>query len=472
MVCFAYPDWPGRHHKTRCTQACHVSFAFNFFDVAQYMLACKLYQKVVLIDHNRMNYKLLPVLFLFVLASCGGDSRTKGSKQSKPAEAETPARQSTEGIDKLNLYMETSASMSGFLVGDTEFKATVSRLVAALERSDTRKFVQETFYQIIPEGTRTDTIKNADRFQDILTNPALARGRSSEIIDILRMIHQQHEPGTVDIFVSDFILSDFKMADKDIIQSRVAMLFNQFASSGKAVAIHAFTSQFNGNTIKQQNRPYYIWLMGDSQAIEALQQQFRQNNITPAQEMYFGFWYGQTPNYQLLNSTNKKGEGTFLPADNNKSLNISRMYKGKPIQMAMGLNLNAYPARITDPSYLRKHLVWKNGPNVEGEIISIEPRQGIRLQGRDSQRADEQELTHFVTFELQAVNNNQSHFELVLQKAEPGQWYEDWTTMESNKPQQTENKTFAFSYLVNGLRSAYRTIENEPYFTVRVPVKK
>jgi hypothetical protein len=418
-----------------------------------------------------MNYKLLPILLLFLIASCGGETRTTGAKRTSSAETE-PQEQTADNISRLNLYMETSASMSGFLVGDTEFKATVSKLVAALERSDTRRFVDEAYYQIIPEGTRTDTIRNGERFQDMLTNPALARGKSSEIIDILRMIHKRHERGTVDIFISDFILSDFKMADKDIIQSRVSMLFNQFSAAGKAVAIHAFTSQFNGHTIKQQNRPYYIWLIGDSHDIEMLQQQFRKNNIKPQEEMYFGFEYGEVPVYQILNSTNKKGEGTFLPANNNKSLSINRMYKGKPIQMALGLNLNAYPDRITHPSYLQKHLVWKNGPNLQGEVVSVEPKQAIRLQGRDSQRADEEGLTHFVTFELQEVNSNSSHFELVLEKGEPDNWYEQWTTMESNKPQQTDNKTFAFSYLINGLRSAYRSNEAEPYFTVKVPVQK
>jgi hypothetical protein len=410
------------------------------------------------------HYYLFSLLLL--LWACGGERKAKKTETEPAEQAVQTSQQSPKELD---FYLETSGSMSGFLAGSTEFKATVSSLVAQLERMDSREIISQSNYILIPEGTKTDTVRSAEQLQDLLTNNRLAQGKSSLILNIFKMLRDRSSKDRINVFVSDCILSDFKPENRDIMQSQASMIFNDLASKGMAVSVYAFTSAFNGRTIKQNSRPFYIWFIGESQALENLSRKLKRAGFDPQEEIHQGFSFNSSPAYQLLNSTNKSGEGEFMPANSNQSLKVIRMYRNKPIQFALGMDLSSFPERSIDEKSFGRLLNLQAGPNLTAELVETTTRKNIDLKGKDRQRADDNNLTHFATIEISELKSNSSWLELELQRPTPADWHEDWGTLKTKQP---EGKTYGFQYMINGLRSAYRSIENQPYMTIRVPVTK
>jgi hypothetical protein len=403
---------------------------------------------------------------LLLLWACGGERKAKNAETEPSEQAVQTSQQQPKELD---FYLETSGSMSGFLTGSTEFKATVSSLVAQLERVDSRQIISQPNYMLIPEGTKTDTVPNAEQLQDLLTNNKLAQGKSSLILNIFKMLRDRSSKDKINVFVSDCIISDFKPENRDIMQSQASMIFNDLASKGMAVSVYAFTSAFNGRTIKQNNRPFYIWLIGESQALENLGRKLKKAGFNPQEELHQGFTFNSSPAYQLLNSTNKSGEGEFMPANSNQSLKILRMYRNKPIQFALGMDLSSFPERSINEKSFDKLLSLKTGPNITAELVETATRNNIGLKGKDRQRADDNNLTHFATIEISELKSNSSWIELQLQRPAPADWHEAWSTLATKQP---EGKTYGFQYMINGLRSAYRSIENQPYMSIRVEITK
>lgn len=418
--------------------------------------------------------RLFLLLFATWFASCGrsGDSPRREADNTEPS----TASETSVAINQVNLFLETSASMKGYLTGSTQFKSQVASLVSQVEKNKSGGLIKQANYYLIPQDTATQEVDNARTLLNNLKNNQLAAGKNSLIVDILTMLQNRNNAQTVNIFISDCILSDIDLDNQSIVREQVALLFNKYASANTATSIYAFTSDFSGNyytyptgvqMYTDVERPYYVWIFGNEQKVNALNQALRKANFEPEEELHFGFRFNQQPDFRVMNYAGKNGN--FVVARNNQQLTDIELFRGRALEMGVGVDLSAYPASIASEKYLTKNLQLA-GENAEGSVVSVQPVADVQLTKSDNTLAEKYRLTHVITLQISSIKGKQGSVELSLAKTE-SPWYKQWSVDDDRTIEQNEGKTFALQYLIEGVREAYRR-EDDAYFTINIPLVK
>ncbi|MDO1450308.1 hypothetical protein Q0590_28775 [Rhodocytophaga aerolata] len=431
---------------------------------------------------HTISYIFIHLLSLYLLAGCSGDNNSTKSEKNNPSSTttektgeEAAVATPSESISRVNLYLETSASMAGYLSGATEFKDELANLVSQLDKLQNQNTIANTGYFIIPKDTAVQKVDDAGAFLNLLKSPKNAIGANSLIVDIFTMLQSRNNAQTVNIFVSDFILSDFDITNKSIIQGQVNRIFNRYQTANTATSIYAFTSQFNGKyypyprgvqEYKNVTRPYYIWIFGNSQKVDALNKALKKSGFSPEEELHFGFDFNANPTFKVMNYAGKQGD--FVVARNNQGLEDVQLYRNRNLELGIGIDLSAFPDKITANRYITKNLQFE-GKNVEGEIVSVQPISKVQLQKSDNTLVETNNLTHLATVQIATIRGKQGSFTLTLAKTDTP-WYEEWNTDDDSNAEKNEGKTFALAYLIEGVKQAYR--DNTDYFTITVPVVK
>ena len=227
-------------------------------------------------------YSILPGLFLAgVLQSCN----------LAPKEEETPTVKA-DTINQINFFLETSASMGGYLSGGTAFKDIVSEFANKLSQIEpVRKPL--AIYTISQEAQPYEG--GVDRFVTSLATVPLANARSSELHSIFKQVGEKARNGNVAILVSDCILSfpdeDIKKNPQINVTDASSVLKNeinrQFAMLSKDTinaTVYAYSSAFNGTYYDYQNkkqklngeqRPFYIWIIGKQRVLNLFNQKLQ-----------------------------------------------------------------------------------------------------------------------------------------------------------------------------------------------------
>jgi hypothetical protein len=432
----------------------------------------------------RLQTIYIPILvYLFpLLLLCGCNSGNSSSEETRRKPAKEKVQQTgvesaptPVSINRVNLYLETSASMNGYLNGATEFKSILADLVSQLDKFQNDGLISNTGFFLIPRDTVVQKVQDAEAFLNLMKSPKVASGANSLIVDIFTLIQSRNNAQTINIFVSDFILSDFDINNKSIIQGQVNRIFNRYEKANTATSIYAFTSDFTGKyypypkgvqEYKNVERPFYMWFFGDSQKVDALNKALKKSGFSPAEELHFGFEFNNAPSFSVMNYAGKNGQ--FVVARNNKGLEDVELYKGRAMELGLGLDLSAFPDKLTAKRYLTSNLRLE-GKNLEGEIVSVQPMSEVQLVKSDNSLADKNNLTHLVTVKINSIKGKQGGFDLVLSKKD-ALWYEDWNTDDDKDVERNEGKTFALTYLISGVRQAYR--DDKDYFKLSVPIIK
>ncbi|QHT67676.1 hypothetical protein GXP67_14070 [Rhodocytophaga rosea] len=433
-----------------------------------------------------MHYK--PIFFYALLfwalliAGCSGGSDSSKKNKTKPSKSEEAQATAEEAqptksvsINRVNLYLETSASMNGYLNGATDFKEIVADLTSKLDELETDGMISNTGFFLIPKDTTLQKIENAEAFLNLLKTPKVAAGANSLIVDIFTMLQSRNNSQTVNIFISDFILSDFDINNKSIIQGQVNRIFNRYEKANTATSVYAFVSDFTGKyypypkgvqQYSKVQRPFYIWIFGNSQKVDALNKALKKSGFAPEEELHFGFAFNNKPMFSVMNYAGKKGE--FVVTRNNQGIEDVELYKGRTLELGIGLDLSAFPDNLTTKRYLTSNLLFE-GKNIEGSIVSVDPIDAVSLQKSDNTLAQKNNLTHLVAIEISSIKGKQGSFDLSLAKKE-APWYEEWNTNDDSNQENNEGKTFALAYLIEGVKQAYQ--DDADYFTISVPLVK
>jgi len=411
--------------------------------------------------HTR-NFLFL-LLITLTVASCGG-----GKKRTPKDEATAPAKAETVGT--VHFFLETSASMGGYLKGGTTFKDVVADIV-----TKANQIKPVSLYTI--SGKPQPVTSDVNTFVAQMATTPLATGKSSELHQIFRQVGEKAKGNNVAILVSDCILSfpDANIKSNPEINRNDASstlknsMYDQFATFSKqgiGATVLAYTSPFNGTYYTYQNqkqplkgepRPFYVWVIGKQNLIGPFTQQLLESLSTaPAKRLDFGA-AGALKQYDLFFGLNKSGEWR---AERNNLTNIEMGRKAKPIEFAIGLNLAALPDYAQAETYLQKNLniAVDNGTV---KLVKVQRKSAVET-GRMSDR--EQKLlsqnTHVLTFRVDNLFADDATATLKL-PVRFDSWYTDWSTMDDRTADGRRNKTFALEHLMTGVREAYQTNANE-----------
>ncbi len=188
----------------------------------------------------------------------------------------------------VNVYIENSASMDGYLTGVTEFETAIYNLLANIKISGISDAL--SFNYINKKVTFTKENVNSQEIEDLVTKlePSAFRQQGgdrsiTDIRDVVNLVLDKVDDKNAAILVSDFVFSPGKNINaQDYLNHQMVGLKIDFAEKLKvhdlAVAVVQLQSNFNGNYYDRIDkphklncqRPYYLWVLGSREQVQAI----------------------------------------------------------------------------------------------------------------------------------------------------------------------------------------------------------
>lgn len=227
-----------------------------------------------------MKQKLILPLGLLVLCvvmgtACGGPSRIEVRSVSV-----TPNAEAIQPV--LNVFIENSGSMDGYMCDGSQLKDVVYDYVSELNRYTESTHLYYINKEIIPfTGSLESYIKhlNPTAFRQAGGNRS-----NSDIGAMIEAILGQTSDSTISLFVSDCILDLPAGKAQNFLMNRQIQIKNTIIDRLKVdpdfgIEILKFTSDFKGKYfyptggftwLTGVKRPYYIWILGSKQLLAQL----------------------------------------------------------------------------------------------------------------------------------------------------------------------------------------------------------
>lgn len=415
---------------------------------------------------------LTVIVVLLFLGACNTDNDKKVKvKKGDVTTAEKPAQ-----IANIHFFLETSASMGGYLKGNTAFKDVVSDIV-----NKSNQIAPTLTVYTISDKPQVYSGGVEGFIQDLATTP-LAKGKSSKLHTIFGQVGAKATGNDVAILVSDCILSFPDAAIKSnpqinrddassVLKNQINAQFAALSKKGIGAMVYAFNSPFNGTYYDYQNkktvlyeeqRPFYVWIIGKQALVADLNRQLQDKSSgKPAQQLNFGAAEG-LKSVTIFSGINKGGEWTLTDG---AVTDMSMGSKAKPIEFAIGLDLKNLPAYAQSTTFLKENLKTTTEGNAATLTLSNVQLRGNLNTTKKINSYDQKILnrtTHIITFRVTQLTDAAATINLLL-PARFDTWYEtDWSTMDDRSPEGRKRKTFALIHLMNGIREAYQT--NTNYF--------
>lgn len=218
------------------------------------------------------NAAILFAVALLLLASCSSYKVKIYPDKSKPVDASTAV---------INVYIDNSGSMNGYVLPGSQFKDDMYSYVSALSAKASKTNYYYINTEVIPIHQSSGSF-----FQDLSPSSFKSAGgshRKTELVNMMRMMLRNANKNTVSVFASDCILDPdpgeanryFYLRQTDM-RNTISSYFTNHKDFG--IIIYCLESSFDGflypvgqDPIKiTTKRPYYIWVFGPSKLIGKL----------------------------------------------------------------------------------------------------------------------------------------------------------------------------------------------------------
>ena len=386
------------------------------------------------------------------------------------------ARQDTATayIDKIdfnpvvNVYLENSGSMDGYVKGQTEFEQIVYNYLVNLKLA---KITSELnlFY------INSDVLPQHDDVQDFIEklDPTSFKAKggnrgASDISQMIGMIMNEMNDSIVSIFISDCIFSPGKGKDagdylnnqKIGIKNAVGQYFN--AHSKLAVMGYRCLSSFNGycydkndvGTLYQGQRPFYVWLFGTQGALNRIQNEMLKNRyqLDGVQNEFMAFAGGTTMPDSFY--AVKRGSGKFDLKKSDSKHSIENLKADKNGKVRFSIEVNYAPLIIGDSYLCDTSMYALNDPKYK--VVAVE-----RIK-------EHHKFSHIIHIEAERVHPSNLEIQLLTDTPK-------WPTLYNDEDgnaidESNADKTFGIKYMTDGIAEAI--IRKNYYTRLFINIKK
>lgn len=412
------------------------------------------------------NAWFLPCLLGFLLLSCsqnGNEQVIVEEGNCPPAPQAAIASQ----VDTLNIIIETSGSMGGFMPTgsgvQTDFQKQVDNMLANAESLEGNRIETLRYY-----SARERMYKEVySRFSQMLRRGLRNVGSSSPIPQMLSNITDKLTgQEQVSIFISDFIYAPPNPRDRDFISNDIRRALAKVRQEDFVVSVFASQSNFVGTYYPAGAKstpirnccstpiPYYIWVIGPEEQVRLVNQEVIKSNYMD--QVHFGF-DTPPPAYMIIPGSGRTGE--WYPADQEGKviqLDNARAINQDPVTYTVGLQLENMPGQVSDQTFLKDnlHLLVQNG---EAVVEAIYDQQEF-LNQEEINNKDRELIgcfSHFVKIKVTQVFDRRSDIRvgLALENELPS-WVDAYTTQDDRLIQQQEPATFALNAIMEGVSEA------------------
>ncbi len=396
-----------------------------------------------------------------------GDGRSRSRDDN--ATANDNEINSTQILPKptLNVYIENSASMYGYVKGVTSFEQAVYNYLCDVKIRNIADSLN-LFYinsKLIPQGS--DISDFIEKLEPTTFKQKGGNLSTTDISNLLKTVFDKSGENEVSVLVSDFIFSPGKkdaeqyLVNQQIgIKSSVATFLNSNPNHG--VIIYQLSSNFDGYFYDKfdkpykfnGNRPYYIWIVGDKQylgklikacppadfkgdGVENELSMFRENGIVDYAVKY------RSGNFRLDKQDPK-----------HSIVDAKKDTKGRENKMRFSIDVDFSELLCQGDYLLDDDNYTLSDSDFDLEIVK---------------NHSDSKYTH--TLKLSSDIVKHSTLSITLKSNLP-EWVEDITDDNGVGINDDNNdETFGFKYLVEGLYEGF-TVNGDNYATIKVNINK
>lgn len=409
--------------------------------------------------------KTIKIVFcaVFLITSCTTDTKDRGSKIESNSKEKKPIKVITTDLKpNINVYLENSASMDGYVKGNTEFEKIIFDYLTNIQISNSINSLN-LFYinsKILPQN---QTLKNyistlePDNFKQKGGNRGI-----TDIADVLQAILSTTSKSEIAIMITDGIFSPGKGTDaKEYIESQQTIIRKSFSdylvkNSNTGIIIYQLYSKFEGcyyNKIDdcvllKEERPFYIWIIGDSKHLKKITEE------APINKFKANFKYNSysiTKGNKTLKYAVKINSGNFNLSKSSPKTDIEKFQKDN----RSGIYQFSVDADFSGLLLNEGFLTNPNSYDISNKSFNISITKSS-IKG----------YTHTLNLTSSKIPTK-GKIEVKLLSKTP-QWVDQVNDDDGSKP--IIEKTYGIKYQIEGVQEAF-TFDNEFYTKITINIK-
>jgi len=435
-------------------------------------------------------------LTTILFASCN-NSGERGRDQKTLSDTIVPTQGTGIVNPIINVYIENSGSMDGYVDGQTEFKGAIRDLLVMLKYHYDEKNIKIFFINSNVHSTAAE-IDLATFAENINTLWYIGDRKHSKLNNIFKQVLERTNDQTISILFSDYIYSISGKNTASLLNDEKSLTKDVFLSKWKndkvqlATAIVKMKSKFKGRYFPytsdndhfgiDMERPYYMCIIGKQEIL---------NDFNQKIELKTGKIEGYENKY-VLSSKDPKGIyytvlqstyniGRFKPLRKESSAEYTRGIEkvkltrnGEKLSFAVVVDFSSLQVEDDYISNPANYTVTTDN----FDIVDIFPIVMKDIRGNDLKKIQASNPTHIII--LAAKTKSVSDVSFVMKKQMPQWVYTSHTEDDTNpnprtdkSPENLKEKTFGLKFWVEGITEAYETIypDNKNYFECTISIK-
>jgi hypothetical protein len=408
------------------------------------------------------NFKIIRVfsIALLLLYGCNGK---RNNESRVPVEPDTPISAIKPSI---NVYIENSGSMDGYVNGITEFEQIVYNYLSNIKISGITDSLN-LFYinsQIIPYGSDIQ-----DFIEKLEPNTFRIRGgnrQTSDISNVIKLILSETHENNISILVTDGIFSPGKGKDANqyLVNQQIGIT-NSIAKYAKqnpdaTVLVYQLSSQFKGRYFNKEDipsqidteRPFYIWVIGDAKQVSELQ---HKTPINKFQGSGVQNVFSITTGNKSINYAVKLGSGKFNLDKKNPKTTITNWKKNSK---GKGYGIAAFSINTDLSGFLLNDDYLQNIQNYELSDKDF----SLSITKAASNGFG---YTHSLNLSSQIIKKMTLSIKL---KSNIPEWVKNVNDNDGSAP--VAGKTYGIKYQIQGVYDAF-TNANDCYTEIKIYIK-
>ena len=409
----------------------------------------------------------------------------------------------------VNIYIENSGSMDGFVNGITSFKDAIGKLLAKLKhyydednvqiyfiRNDKAKSKKEEKLNVV-KACETDISNFANAIDVKWREDMPNRGHNTNLNNIFKELLNRTDEKTITILFSDCIYSIGSGGVEDLLSHEKWTTYDAFLSHSKknngslATSIIKMKSSFDGkyypytgdnNAFKIKGElPYYICVLANQEVLADFNNKIKlgKGEIDGYDNKYV-LAHSESANlyYSVLMATENKGRfkqnrnfssSSYVHGIKDIDLKPNK-HTDAPFTFAVALDMNNVDV---EEDYL---LDTRNYTLTEDnfKVARVEKVDKSIVNANDWQRIKDRNPTHIVVIEAKDMHWTNVNLGIALKKQVPG-WIEDCSILDDRDAAKLEGgKTFGLKYWIYGISEAYEELypEDKNYYQVTITINK
>jgi len=419
---------------------------------------------------------LLSLAIACLLCSCGGRPQpplpigSSGTNAAPTANA-VPSKSILSNCN-VNVYVENSASMDGYVKGVTEFESSLYSYLSDIKLADFCQSLNLNYINSKPLPQPDDVRDFIEKLEPDSFRKKGGDRSTTDISNLFQTIMTEQGKNDIAILVSDFVFSPGRRDASEYLTNQQIGIKTHFVNRLKedpnySAVLYRLVSKFDGKyynkfdhpTQINAERPFFIWLLGNKDQLQRLTKEVKKENMKGhgvdhtfcISKMTANTPYGILPMPRI---------GTFQldPADVKTSIKNAKMDK-KAVDYKFVVSIGVdYSGFLLEDSYLTD----PDNYEVNNKAYSIEI-------GKNTNPSSS--YTHIIKLKLdpsQPVISRGNVKVSLLKKSAP--WAEQYTDNDGEdiNAEGAMEKTFGLKTLVDGVYDAYKADSNYASFTINI----